>query len=305
MEETAHTLLVGEGARKFADSIDFPHTADADLVTEVRRAQNRRLLARCSRCSFSVLVSSLCSPSLTLSSLVQFAVQDLAKHKSYGGAVSKLFHEEGHDTVGCVAIDANGNIACGTSTGGITNKKPGRVGDSPLVGCGGYADENGGCSATGHGEALTKTTISSRAVALLGDHTPDDAARVALEYAFKRVNGRGGLIIIDERGKIGRYATTPCMAWASVTDGEMASGVGNDEVYKLFPEQEQEEAEVIFDGGHYPNGVNSSFLSNNHGEVVQVRKRGAKRGRRAKRERRATREWRATNARAASKARAS
>jgi beta-aspartyl-peptidase (threonine type) len=205
MERTQHTLLVGSGARDFATEIGIPFNSDEELVTE-------------------------------------FAKEDLARHKEYGTAVNKLFHIDGHDTVGCVAFDSLGNIACATSTGGITNKRVGRVGDSPLCGCGGYANEVGGCSATGHGEALTKCAISYRAVSSLerdGDATPDEAARRALEYAFNRVNARGGLIMIDKNGKIGKYATTPCMAWAAVEGGEMTSGVANDEEYSLFPEKSE------------------------------------------------------------------
>lgn len=66
-----------------------------------------------------------------------------------------------HDTVGCVALDRHGHVACATSTGGITAKLPGRVGDTPLVGCGGIADDEiGAVSTTGHGEAITKSCLA-------------------------------------------------------------------------------------------------------------------------------------------------
>ena len=67
----------------------------------------------------------------------------------------------GHETVGAVAIDGYGNIAAATSTGGITAKRPGRVGDSPLIGCGAYADnDSAGVSCTGNGEAISKITLA-------------------------------------------------------------------------------------------------------------------------------------------------
>ncbi|KAJ1150553.1 hypothetical protein NDU88_003344 [Pleurodeles waltl] len=70
-----------------------------------------------------------------------------------------------HDTVGAVAIDQEGNLACATSTGGITNKMVGRVGDSPIIGSGGYADNLAGAvSTTGHGESIMKVTLARRII---------------------------------------------------------------------------------------------------------------------------------------------
>merc|ERR1719351_581352 len=74
----------------------------------------------------------------------------------------------GHDTVGAVAIDENGGMAFGTSTGGITAKYPGRVGDSPIIGSGGYCDSNiGAVSSTGHGEAISKVCLARHLTGLL------------------------------------------------------------------------------------------------------------------------------------------
>merc|ERR1719313_3217905 len=84
--------------------------------------------------------------------------------REYKSNVSSLF-AKGHDTVGCVAFDGSGNIACGTSTGGVVGKRRGRVGDSPLVGSGGYADDEvGAVSTTGHGGAIARVTLARLAL---------------------------------------------------------------------------------------------------------------------------------------------
>ncbi len=76
---------------------------------------------------------------------------------------ARQLRREKHGTVGCVVLDASGNIAAATSTGGTFNKFPGRVGDSPLVGCGTYADEFSGVSCTGHGEAIMRLVLAKSA----------------------------------------------------------------------------------------------------------------------------------------------
>ena len=88
------------------------------------------------------------------------AVEEYERFKKYGHAVGTLFDSsssDNHDTVGCVCRDKTGSLAAATSTGGITAKKSGRVGDSPIIGSGAYADDNSGAvSTTGHGESITK-----------------------------------------------------------------------------------------------------------------------------------------------------
>jgi beta-aspartyl-peptidase (threonine type) len=126
--------------------------------------------------------------------------------------------EEMHGTVGCVALDAQGKIAVGTSTGGIFNKLPGRVGDSPLPGCGTYADEYGGSSCTGHGEAIIRIVMAKSAVAFLeAGADPLSAANQALMLLVKKTAGTGGLIIIDRHGRIGYARNTPCMPVCVIT----------------------------------------------------------------------------------------
>lgn len=127
-----------------------------------------------------------------------------------------------HGTVGCVAVDQNGNIAAATSTGGMNFKRVGRVGDSPLIGAGTYADNLlGGASATGWGEMITRVVLSKFAVdALAHDRHPNDAARAAVEMLASRVGGTGGVIMVDRFGRVGLAFNTPRMAYAYLTPEE-------------------------------------------------------------------------------------
>ncbi|MFQ5926960.1 MAG: isoaspartyl peptidase/L-asparaginase family protein [Terriglobia bacterium] len=129
-------------------------------------------------------------------------------------------------TVGAVALDAQGNLAAGTSTGGPPYKYPGRVGDSPLVGCGCYADNRtGAISTTGDGEAMVKLVMAKTASDFLaagpsrpaGGLAPQPAAEKALALLSERTRGTGGLIIVDAQGRVGAAFTTPCMAHAFQT----------------------------------------------------------------------------------------
>jgi len=127
----------------------------------------------------------------------------------------------GYGTVGCVAVDRNGNIAAGTSTGGMKFKRVGRVGDSPLIGAGVYADNaRGGASSTGWGEAITRVVLAKYAVDALADNRePRDLARKAIEHLARRVGGTGGIILADVRGRVGFAFNTPRMARAFIFEG--------------------------------------------------------------------------------------
>eukprot|EP00040_Diaphanoeca_grandis_P041770 m.263471 g.263471 ORF g.263471 m.263471 type:complete len:339 (-) comp50556_c0_seq1:266-1282(-) len=183
MDSSNHCLLVGDGAKKFAQGKGVAMVETKDLT----------------------------APG---------AFEEWQKYKESGNFsqnVVDFFGCTDHDTVGAVAFDSNGNLACATSTGGITMKQPGRVGDSPLVGSGGYADnEMGACSATGHGESLLKVAASLRALMRLDKNTtPSEAAKLTLNEMWTRIGGRGGLIMINNRGDVGHYATTERMVYAS------------------------------------------------------------------------------------------
>ena len=127
--------------------------------------------------------------------------------------------ESKHGTVGCVAFDSSGKLAVATSTGGIFDKFPGRVGDSPLVGCGTYASPFGAVSCTGHGEAIIRVLMARDAVQLLQDGIePAEAARMAVENLEELTGSTGGLILIDRHGKIGYARNTTHMPLCWITN---------------------------------------------------------------------------------------
>jgi beta-aspartyl-peptidase (threonine type) len=154
-------------------------------------------------------------------------------------------HHRGHEqgTVGAVAIDAAGNLFAATSTGGTCCKLPGRVGDSPLIGCGCYADsEAGGVSCTGYGEAIMKVILAKTAVDFLRRpaicvdpaeaadgcdlSSADLAARDAVHLLAKRTHATGGLILLDRHGNPGFAFNTPRMAYGYVaSDGTFLTAV--------------------------------------------------------------------------------
>jgi beta-aspartyl-peptidase (threonine type) len=120
------------------------------------------------------------------------------------------------DTVGAVALDRDGNLAAATSTGGTSNKLPGRVGDSPLVGSGAYADNwTAAVSATGYGEALMRVVISMRVCDFVGAGlTAKSACEAAIRLLEERTGGEGGLIAVDARGQVGWAYNTKAMPLA-------------------------------------------------------------------------------------------
>lgn len=118
-------------------------------------------------------------------------------------------------TVGCVALDVNGNLVAGTSTGGLENQLPGRVGDTALVGCGLYADNSGACSTTGDGESIIPVVLAKTATDLLaGDRHPEEAAQMAIDTLRQRVPGEAGCILLDRGGRIGWAYNSQDMAVA-------------------------------------------------------------------------------------------
>lgn len=123
------------------------------------------------------------------------------------------------NTVGCVALDADGNLVAGTSTGGTTGQPQGRVGDTALVGCGLYADNQlGACSTTGDGESIIPVVLAKTAIDALQDKHPDAAAQWAIETLISRVEGEAGCILIDRQGRIGWAHNSPDMAVAYMSE---------------------------------------------------------------------------------------
>ena len=212
LENCPHMMLVGEGAERFAHEQGIELCAPEELVTDAEREA-------WSKCKMD-------------------------KHSS-------AFHR-GHEqgTVGAVALDRNGQLFAATSTGGTCCKLPGRVGDSPLIGCGCYADrESGGVSCTGYGEAIMKIVMAKTATDLLR-HSPDvnktaavlssqptalphtktesamAAARASVDILASRTRATGGLILLDRDGNPGWAFNTPRMSYGYVqSDGSIVTAV--------------------------------------------------------------------------------
>jgi L-asparaginase / beta-aspartyl-peptidase len=188
-------LLVGQGAERFAEGAGVPLCDPAELVVERER---RRWAALREQADFR------------------------AEH-AFGARL-----QAPNGTVGAIALDWRGHLAAGTSTGGTANKLPGRVGDSPLIGCGLYADDrSGACSSTGWGESIIKVLLAKTATDLIAaGHHPIDAARAAIDILTQRVGGLGGCILLDGRGRAGFAFNTPRMAYAYRTeDGPSTVGI--------------------------------------------------------------------------------
>ena len=132
-----------------------------------------------------------------------------------------------HDTVGAVALDSSGNIAAATSTGGTLNKAPGRLGDSSLIGCGCYADnQSAAVSTTGWGEPIMKLVLAKWAAdRVASGNLPQWIAAEAMNYLKDRVNGHGGIILLDAQGRFGLAHNTPRMAWALKTSEKLEFGI--------------------------------------------------------------------------------
>jgi beta-aspartyl-peptidase (threonine type) len=137
---------------------------------------------------------------------------------------SKLLHElpeiVSTGTVGAVARDRDGNIAAATSTGGLALRLPGRIGDTPLIGSGTYADKSGGCSVTGVGEGAIRLVLAKTACDLMQRGlSAQRAAEQSVWYLQRRLGMKIGMITIDARGRIGSAHSTPDLCWAYVKSG--------------------------------------------------------------------------------------
>lgn len=202
MTDTSHCMLAGEGALKFARKIDFPISEDPSLLIS-NRSQQLYLEKKSKQENLEESASSKSKDS---------NLQDDHKKKT-----ETQFDE--HDTVGAVAIDTNGHIAVAVSTGGTSNKMCGRVGDSPLVGSGAYANQQAGAVCTGHGESLLKVLLSRDVVySVENGMTPRYACRKVISKMAEQTGGHGGVICLDKFGNIGLEFNTGRMVWASVTN---------------------------------------------------------------------------------------
>jgi L-asparaginase / beta-aspartyl-peptidase len=171
------------------------------------------------------------------------AIKEWEEFAKYSDAVETLFNnsaempeQSGHDTVGAVALDCCGRLAAATSTGGITMKVAGRVGDSPIVGSGAYVSvESGAVSTTGHGESIMNCVLAKHALQVFEmcpDKSVSEVASSSLDYMQRKTGGRGGIIIVSKDGQIAHKFSTSRMVWASISSaqgGVLKSGIDSDD----------------------------------------------------------------------------
>jgi L-asparaginase / beta-aspartyl-peptidase len=196
MERTTHSLLTGLGAEHFAQAQDMPLCDEAELLTGQELERWKIIKAQ----------------------------KDFKVEVAFGGSPDLP-----HGTVGAVAIDVNGHLAAGTSTGGTPNKLQGRVGDSPLIGCGCYADDvSAGASATGWGESIMKVVLCKAVCDFVAQgYSAQVAAEKAIGVLADRAQGLGGVIVIDRAGKIGLAFNTPRMAHAWIEDDQVITKIAH------------------------------------------------------------------------------
>ncbi|MGY0560115.1 MULTISPECIES: isoaspartyl peptidase/L-asparaginase family protein [unclassified Luteimonas] len=172
MEQSPHVMLMGEGAERFADDYpDLDRVDNAWFDTAARREQLERARQR----------------------------EEAERQAAAGPAPGEYF-----GTVGAVALDAQGRIAAATSTGGMTNKRWGRVGDAPIIGAGTWADANCGVSATGWGEFFIRNAVAHDICARMayrGDSLQTAAEAVVMQVIPEH-GGDGGVIALDGEGNI-------------------------------------------------------------------------------------------------------
>lgn len=196
MDYTTHTLLVGEGAEAFARMIGFPttHATTKNTVEEYKSWVN----AKCQPNYYKNIKEAEyeCGP-----------YPPVYNHKSYKAPSKSLQEsrasEDNHDTIGMVAMDASGSMACGTTTNGANHKVAGRVGDSPIAGSGCYVDSSvGGAAATGDGDIMMRFSPTFYAVTLMEQGLdPQTACNLAINKIAKSYPlFSGGIVCISKEG---------------------------------------------------------------------------------------------------------
>jgi len=191
MEKTDHVFVVGEGAEILAKLFNLERR---NPVSELRLKYHEN----------------------QKKTMLEGNYSELPKLASMVKDHPDLFD---FDTVGAVALDKDGNVAAATSTGGISLKLPGRIGDSPLIGCGTYADnQSGACSATGMGEIAIRLVLAKTVCSYMENNkTAEDAVEQAINLVNKRMPATYnsiGLISVDVHGRIGAAHNSPNMCWA-------------------------------------------------------------------------------------------
>ncbi len=230
LEESPHVYFVGAGAEAFAAAHGMALIENSELVLDRERARLIEAQARAAAGLADETFSGLQDdkgPETAVRVIEEApAIKDPRSVRRERGPVEDPTGWS-HDTVGAVALDAWGNLAAGTSTGGTLNKTPGRVGDSSLIGCGCYADNlSAAVSLTGWGEPIMKLVLGKWATDRVAAGTPPElAAREAISYLYNRLGGHGGIILLGPDGRFGFSHNTPAMAWGLATRAGMQTGL--------------------------------------------------------------------------------
>ena len=191
MTESEHVMLIAEGAMRFADHCGMERAPEHYFYTPDRVEQ-----LRLARLKHKIMLD-------------HDDTEEDSEDQKYG-------------TIGAIARDPLGNLAAATSTGGIVNKRMGRVGDSPIVGAGVFADnETCAVSATGYGEDFMRSVISKTIsdFILMKDMDAEQATQAGIDYLSRKVKGRGGVIVIDKDGNCSSGFTTKKMIHGWIENG--------------------------------------------------------------------------------------
>jgi beta-aspartyl-peptidase (threonine type) len=219
-----HVLLVGVGAEEFARESGLPLCEPSDLITPYQYARWQRGYRPGDGAHAGAELDALLAES------AESAEAPNKSHANGHNATAEPVHSDDvkHGTVGAVAIDADGAIVASASTGGRAGKHLGRVGDTPLPGCGYYAEGGiGGISCTGDGEDFVRLLLAKRVADYLASGlSAQAAATTAIRLLGERTNGEGGLIVLDSHGRVGYARNSATMAHAFMCEGMPAPFAG-------------------------------------------------------------------------------
>lgn len=198
LTDSPHSLLGGEGAKTFALEKGFQPVPAESLISDNAR----------------------------------HALEEFLKHGEIGRTEIGMKNEGGVGTVGAVAVDRNGHVAVATSTGGMSGKAVGRIGDTPQIGSGTYADDNvGGVSSTGHGESILKYCLAHSITKLMENGAnANEATKTAVNGMTKRLNNTAGAITLSKNGDVGVHFSSNRMSWAYIKSNKIYYGIEQNEV---------------------------------------------------------------------------
>ncbi|XP_053608067.1 probable isoaspartyl peptidase/L-asparaginase CG7860 [Plodia interpunctella] len=200
LTDSPHSLLGAEGAKLFALEKGFQTVKPESLISEHAKQ----------------------------------ALSDFLKHGEFGKTEIGEKDEGGVGTVGAVAVDAHGHVAVATSTGGMSGKVVGRIGDTPQIGSGTYADDFiGGVSTTGHGESILKYCLAHSIIKLMESGLDAQTATMqAVEGMTSRLKNTAGAITLSKDGDVGIHFSSHRMSWAYVKDDKIFYGINHNETFE-------------------------------------------------------------------------